>query len=117
MEDPQRPLPGERSCTRALHSLISRLFPQIIKSDDPEKKAVAEFHPHQRHFFVFRMSKHAFFEVQPIPEIVEAIDKFIGMPFYLRDMTTADFFHFSVSYLLVERRRRDSRIRVKLERH
>ncbi|KAI0745620.1 hypothetical protein C8Q76DRAFT_34996 [Earliella scabrosa] len=72
---------------------------QLIKSDDPEKKPVAEFHPHKRHFFVFRMSKHAFFEVQPIPEITDAIDKFI------------------VSYLLVERRRRDSRIRVKLERH
>ena len=51
---------------------------QLVKSDDPEKKAVAEFHPHKRHFFVFRMSKHAFFEVQHIPEIVEAIDKFIG---------------------------------------
>lgn len=25
------------------------------------------------------MSKHAFFEVQPIPEITDAIDKFIGM--------------------------------------
>ncbi|KAI1794245.1 hypothetical protein LXA43DRAFT_884152 [Ganoderma leucocontextum] len=72
---------------------------QLVKPDDPEKKAVAEFHPHKRHFLVFRMSNHAFFEVQPIPEIVEAIDKFI------------------VSYLLVERRRRDSRIRVKLERH
>ncbi|KAI0743663.1 hypothetical protein C8Q80DRAFT_855085 [Daedaleopsis nitida] len=72
---------------------------QLVKSDDPEKKAVAEFHPHQRHFFVFRMSKHAFFEVQPIPEITDAIEKFI------------------VSYLLVERKRRDSRIRVKLERH
>ncbi|KAI0762525.1 hypothetical protein C8Q74DRAFT_1382628 [Fomes fomentarius] len=63
------------------------------------QKAVAEFHPHTRHFFVFRMSKHAFFEVQPIPEITDAIEKFI------------------VSYLLVERRRRDFRIRVKLERH
>ena len=51
---------------------------QLIKSDDPEKKPVAEFHPHKRHFFVFRMSKHAFFEVQPIPEITDAIDKFIG---------------------------------------
>ena len=53
---------------------------QLIKGDDPEKKAVAEFHPHKRHFFVFRMSKHAFFEVQPIPEVVDAIDKFIGTP-------------------------------------
>ncbi|KAJ8488639.1 hypothetical protein ONZ51_g3447 [Trametes cubensis] len=72
---------------------------QLIKADDPEKKALAEFHPHKRHFFVFRMSRHAFFQVQPSPEILQAIDKFI------------------VSYLLVERRRRDSRIRVKLERH
>ena len=54
------------------------VLPQLVKSGDPEKKAVAEFHPHERHFFVFRMSKHAFFEVQPIPEVVDAIDKFIG---------------------------------------
>ncbi|KAI0633490.1 hypothetical protein C8Q77DRAFT_1057364 [Trametes polyzona] len=71
---------------------------QLIKSDDPEKKALAEFHPHKRHFFVFRMSQHAYFQLQPIPEITQAIDKFI------------------VSYLLVERRRRDSRIQVKLQR-
>ncbi|KAH9859003.1 hypothetical protein C2E23DRAFT_717671 [Lenzites betulinus] len=69
---------------------------QLIKSDDPEK-VLAEFHPHQRHFFVFRMSKHAYFDLQPIPEITQAIDKFIA------------------SYLLVERRRRDSRIKVKLQ--
>ncbi|OJT02646.1 hypothetical protein TRAPUB_6827 [Trametes pubescens] len=50
---------------------------QLIKSDDPEKKPLAEFHPHQRHFFVFRMSKHAYFQLQPIPEIMQAIDKFI----------------------------------------
>ena len=62
-----------------MQSIHLRLFcAQLIKSDDPEKKAVAEFHPHQRHFFVFRMSKHAFFEVQPIPEITDAIDKFIN---------------------------------------
>ncbi|KAH9940369.1 uncharacterized protein BXZ73DRAFT_88630 [Epithele typhae] len=72
---------------------------QLIKMDDPEKKPMAEFHPHKRHFFVFRMSKHAFFEVQPNPEVLDVIDKFI------------------VSYLLVERHRRDSRISVKLERH
>ena len=57
------------------------VLPQLVKSGDPEKKAVAEFHPHQRHFLVFRMSKHAFFEVQPIPEITDAIDKFIGTPY------------------------------------
>lgn len=59
--------------------IAHRLAPmQLIKSDDPEKKPLAEFHPHQRHFFVFRMSKHAYFQLQPIPEIMQAIDKFIG---------------------------------------
>ncbi len=28
---------------------------------------------------MFRMAKHAYFEVQPIPEITDAIEKFIGM--------------------------------------
>ncbi|KAI0769408.1 hypothetical protein BD413DRAFT_604982 [Trametes elegans] len=72
---------------------------QLVRADDPEKRALAEFHPHKRHLFVFRMSGHAYFDVQPVPDIVQAIDKFI------------------VSYLLVERRRRDSRIKVKLERN
>ena len=80
---------------------------QLIKGDDPEKKAVAEFHPHKRHFFVFRMSKHAFFEVQPIPEVVDAIDKFIGTPNAPPLSSRAPALICSpVSYLLVERRRR-----------
>lgn len=66
-------IPG-RACVIA--HCLARM--QLIKSDDPEKKPLAEFHPHQRHFFVFRMSKHAYFQLQPIPEIMQAIDKFIG---------------------------------------
>ncbi|KAI0948914.1 hypothetical protein AcW1_008655 [Taiwanofungus camphoratus] len=70
---------------------------QLVRADDPEK-SVADFHPHKRHFFVFRMSQHAFLEIKPEPEAIEALDRLI------------------VSYLLVERRRRDSRIKIKLQR-
>ncbi|OCH89068.1 hypothetical protein OBBRIDRAFT_733290 [Obba rivulosa] len=71
---------------------------QLVRADDPEKVPVAEFRPHKRHFFVFRMSRHAYFEVKPIPEVVDALDRLI------------------VSYLLVERKRRESKIRIRLER-
>jgi len=71
---------------------------QLVKADDEEKVPVAEFHPHRRHFFVFRMSKHAYFEIKPLPEVTDALERLIA------------------SYLLVERRRRDTRIRIKLER-
>ncbi|KAJ3551961.1 hypothetical protein NM688_g4410 [Phlebia brevispora] len=71
---------------------------QLVKADDEEKTPIAEFHPHKRHFFVFRMSKHAFLEIKPDPEVTAALERLI------------------VSYLLVERHRRDSRLRIKLEK-
>ncbi|KAI0694267.1 hypothetical protein BC835DRAFT_1274785 [Cytidiella melzeri] len=71
---------------------------QLVKADDEDQIPVAEYHPHRRHFFVFRMSKHAFFEIKPIPEIIEALERLI------------------TSYLLVERRRRQSQMRIKLEK-
>ncbi|KAL4246598.1 protein of unknown function DUF6593 [Abortiporus biennis] len=71
---------------------------QLVKADDEEKVPLAEFHPHRRHFFVFRMSKHAYFEIKPNPDVTDALEKLIA------------------SYILVERRRRDTRIRIKLER-
>jgi len=71
---------------------------QLVRADDPEQK-VAEFHPHRRHFWIFRMSKHAFFEIKPEPEVTEALDRLI------------------VSYLLVERRRRNSPTNIKLVRY
>ncbi|KAI0074434.1 hypothetical protein K474DRAFT_1601482 [Panus rudis PR-1116 ss-1] len=71
---------------------------QLVKADDDEQTPIAEFHPHKRHFLVFRMSKHAYLEVKPLPEVTSALERLI------------------VSYLLVERRRRDTRLRVKLER-
>lgn len=71
---------------------------QLVKADDDQKTPIADFHPHKRHFLVFRMSQHAYIEVKPVPEVTDSLEKLI------------------VSYLLVERRRRDSRIRVKVER-
>ncbi|KAI0338273.1 hypothetical protein BDW22DRAFT_1363151 [Trametopsis cervina] len=71
---------------------------QLIKADDENQTPLAEYHPHKRHFFVFRMSKHAFFEIQPKPEVTDALERLIA------------------SYLLLERKRRDSHIRLKLEK-
>ena len=54
------------------------VFLQLVKADDEEKVPVAEFHPHKRHFFVFRMSRHAFLEIKPIPEVTGALERLIG---------------------------------------
>ncbi|CAL1706051.1 unnamed protein product [Somion occarium] len=71
---------------------------QLVKADEEDPEPLAEFHPHKRHFLVFRMAKHAYLEVKPIPEVTSALERLI------------------VSYLLVERKRRDARLRVKVER-
>jgi hypothetical protein len=68
---------------------------QLVKANDEEKVPLVTFHPHRRHFYLFRMSQRAWLEIKP--EATEALDKLI------------------VSYLLVERRRRDSHMRLKLE--
>lgn len=68
---------------------------RLVKVDDEDKIPLAEYHPYKRHFFVFRMSHHAWLEVQP--EAAVALEKVI------------------VSYLVVERRRRQAKIRIKLE--
>ncbi|OJA20530.1 hypothetical protein AZE42_01588 [Rhizopogon vesiculosus] len=68
---------------------------QLVKADDEENLPVAEYHPHKRHFGVWRMSSRAFLEVKP--EACDALDKII------------------VSYLLMERRKRQAKIKVKLE--
>lgn len=71
-----------RDCSSSqCHILLSKLHvvvAQLIKADDEQKVPVAEFHPHKRHFFVFRMSRHAFFEVKPLPEVMDALERFIG---------------------------------------
>ncbi|EKM54778.1 uncharacterized protein PHACADRAFT_258863 [Phanerochaete carnosa HHB-10118-sp] len=71
---------------------------QLVKDADGKQEPVVDFHPHKRHFFAFRMSKHAWLEVKPQPEVTEVMERLI------------------VSYLLVERRRRDAHLRVKIER-
>ncbi|KAG2074739.1 hypothetical protein BDR04DRAFT_1007633 [Suillus decipiens] len=74
---------------------IPKRYLQLIKADDEEEVPVAEYHPHKRHFGVWRMSQRAFLEVKP--EASAALDRII------------------VSYLLLERRRRQTKIKVKLE--
>ncbi|KAI0320078.1 hypothetical protein OF83DRAFT_674304 [Amylostereum chailletii] len=68
---------------------------QLVRTDDVQKVPVAKFHPHRRYFFVLRMSTHACLEVKT--EAASAMDQLI------------------LSYLLVEKRRRDRRLRVRIE--
>lgn len=62
---------------------------QLVKEGDEERKSVAEFYPHRRHFFVFRMSKHARLEVKPQPEVTEALERLIGKPSKTTETTCA----------------------------
>jgi hypothetical protein len=50
-----------------------------VNADDEDKVPVAEYHPHKRHFGVWRMSQRAFLEVKP--EACDALDKIIGDSF------------------------------------
>ncbi|PCH35977.1 hypothetical protein WOLCODRAFT_46155, partial [Wolfiporia cocos MD-104 SS10] len=61
---------------------------KLVRADD-ENKELVNFIPYKRHFGFWRMSQRAHLEVKPEPEIMEALDRLI------------------VSFLLVERRRRD----------
>ena len=49
-----------------------------MKADDDQKTPIADFHPHKRHFLVFRMSQHAYIEVKPVPEVTDSLEKLIG---------------------------------------
>ncbi|KAI9455906.1 hypothetical protein BJY52DRAFT_1151366 [Lactarius psammicola] len=62
---------------------------QLVKADDDAKVPLVQYHIYRRHFLAFRMSRHAFLEIKP-EAMTEGLDKMI------------------VSYLLVERRRRDT---------
>ncbi|TDL24294.1 hypothetical protein BD410DRAFT_693202, partial [Rickenella mellea] len=62
---------------------------QLVRADSDDKSPLVMYHPYKRHFFVFRMSRHAWLEIKP--EVVESLDALI------------------MSYLLVERRRRQAR--------
>jgi len=68
---------------------------QLVRVDSDSKEPLAVRYPHQRHFVVFRMSKHAYLEIKP--ELAESIEELI------------------MSYLLVERMRRDSRPHIEVK--
>ncbi|EPQ56849.1 hypothetical protein GLOTRDRAFT_127244 [Gloeophyllum trabeum ATCC 11539] len=77
---------------------------QMIKPGDPEKP-VANFKPHKRHFWVFRMSKHAVLELRP--EVIQPEGS------KEKDLEAMD--RIIVSYLLVERRRRLAQLKLQLK--
>ena len=56
--------------------MIALLLPQLVRADGDQKAPIADFHKHRRHFFVLRMSRHAFLEVKP--EATESMDRLIS---------------------------------------
>ena len=49
---------------------------QLIRANSENKDPLVIKHKHKRHFFVFRMSKHAWLEIKP--EVVESLEQVIG---------------------------------------
>ena len=66
-------------------TLIWRI--QLIRTNDDAKAPVAQYHIYRRHFFVFRMSRHAFLEIKP-EATVEGLDKLIGRGLHRRAYST-----------------------------
>lgn len=90
----------------------------MIRADDENKEPLVVRHNHKRHFFIFRMSEHAYLEIKP--EIVESIEAIISKPrhYYFYSSQLRSIAHsFLVSYLLVERRRREMRPRLEVKLH
>ncbi|KDQ55624.1 hypothetical protein JAAARDRAFT_37027 [Jaapia argillacea MUCL 33604] len=78
---------------------------ELVNPNDT-KAALGSLHPHDRHFYVGRMSKHAVLDIQV--DIVNGGQK---------DKKVAESFDKVIaSYLLVERKRRMAKLRLKLER-
>ena len=81
LEEPPAPAPGEPTVAavprRSRSSLvIALLLLQLVRADGDQKAPIADFHKHRRHFFVLRMSRHAFLEVKP--EATESMDRLIS---------------------------------------
>lgn len=55
---------------------LRKSFDQLVQADSEDKKPLVVRHKHRRHFFVWRMSRHAFLEVKP--EVVETLDSLIS---------------------------------------
>ncbi|EIW83112.1 hypothetical protein CONPUDRAFT_164113 [Coniophora puteana RWD-64-598 SS2] len=72
-----------------------RMF-QLVKENDGDKTPIAEYRPYQRHFFVWRMSQRARMDVKK--EAMSSLEKII------------------VSYLLVEKRRRQNSLPIRAHR-
>jgi hypothetical protein len=52
------------------------LLSQLVRADTDDKTPIAVKHKHKRHFWVFRMSKHAWLEIKP--DVVETLDALIS---------------------------------------
>lgn len=52
------------------------MFMKMIRADSEKKEPLVIKHKHKRHFFVFRMSKHAWLEIKP--EVVESLEAIIS---------------------------------------
>ena len=75
----------------------------------PDDQPVAVYHDKKRHMFVLRMSEHPYLEVDPVA--LDTMDSLISKHHPPRYVIKLLNVHFpAVSFLLIERRRRDGRL-------
>jgi hypothetical protein len=78
-----------------------------VRANDDAKVPVARYHIYRRHFAFFRMSRHAFLEIKP-EVTAEGLEKLLGTSFTSSRVVVVVERRAAVSYLLVEKRRRDT---------
>lgn len=84
--------------------------PQLVREDMPEDKPVAVYHKEKRYAFMLKMSRHPYLEVDPVA--MDTLDSLIGMLSPVWNCTGADgrIIALPVSFLLIERRRRQGAV-------
>ena len=74
----------------------------------PEDKPVAVYHKEKRHMHVLRMSRHPYLEVDPVA--LDTLDSLIGMYTLISSFDLELSVAMPVSFLLIERRRREGNL-------
>ena len=85
--------------------LMCAFLCQLVREDMPEDQPVAVYHREKRYMHVLRMSQHPYLMIQPaaMDTLDSLIRKFVLCMLYVAH----GLIHHEVSFLLVERRRRD----------
>lgn len=83
-------------------------YAQLVREDLPESQPVAVYHREKRYMHVLRMSKHPYLEITPAA--MDTLDSLVCASAWFLFYSADESDGASVSFLLVERRRRDGKV-------